>query len=225
MELEIESVGNLRSSLFHSIVLNQSLFVALLLFVMLFCSVRAIITKKPIESILYLIFLFMLAALLLLYLNAAFLSVIIFILYVGAISILFLFVVMMFDLRIINANAIEMPKSKVKYSVYGSYFSVTRFIFYVLLTEIHSFFAGFTHMQIINIPIKIFNAKNIYIFGEILYNQFGVYVIFIGFILLTAMLTCVILTLDSSYKGVAHIKRSYQPRLIKQSRIFLIKNI
>ena len=57
-----------------------------------------IISKNAITSVLYLICVFLLSALCFLLIGAEFLSVLLIIIYIGAISILFLFVIMMLNL-------------------------------------------------------------------------------------------------------------------------------
>jgi len=61
-----------------------------------------IISKNPVQSVFFLIVIFLLTTVLFILLGAEFLAIAVLIIYVGAISILFLFVVMMLNLRILE---------------------------------------------------------------------------------------------------------------------------
>ena len=79
-------------------------------------SLCIVISKNSITSVLYLICVFILSALCFLLLGAEFLSILIVIIYIGAISILFLFVIMMLNLRIV-----EVYNTLVSYFPIGSF--------------------------------------------------------------------------------------------------------
>lgn len=63
-----------------------------------------ILSKNPIHSILFLILVFLNIGFFLLMLHVEFLAFLIFIVYLGAIAVLFLFVVMMFNIHIVEAR-------------------------------------------------------------------------------------------------------------------------
>ena len=77
--------------------------------VMIFTSLMVLISKKPIHSLLYLIFSFFTLAGHYILLNAQFLAVVHIIVYAGAIMVLFLFTVMLLNLN----NVAEARKSRV----------------------------------------------------------------------------------------------------------------
>ena len=68
-------------------------------FVMLLSSLMVISTKNPVHSVLFLILAFLNAAGIFVILHAEFLAMILIIVYVGAVAVLFLFVVMMLDIK------------------------------------------------------------------------------------------------------------------------------
>ena len=76
---------------------------------MIFSSLMVLISKKPIHSLLYLIFSFFTLAGHYILLNAQFLAVVHIIVYAGAIMVLFLFTVMLLNLN----NVVEGRKSKI----------------------------------------------------------------------------------------------------------------
>ena len=73
-------------------------------------AVSVIISKNPIHSVLFLILVFVSTSGLLLLLQVEFLGMIFIVIYIGAISVLFLFVIMMLNIRII-----ELKENLIKY--------------------------------------------------------------------------------------------------------------
>jgi NADH-quinone oxidoreductase subunit J len=79
----------------------------------LLCSLFVIISTNPVQSVYFLILVFVFTSILFVILGADFLAVLILIVYVGAVAILFLFVVMMLNLRIFEL-----------YSTFNSYLPI-----------------------------------------------------------------------------------------------------
>lgn len=79
--------------------------VYLLLCLILIAAFCVIISKNIVQSVLYLILVFFLCSLLLIYLGADFIGLILLIVYIGAIAVLFLFVVMMLNIRILEITS------------------------------------------------------------------------------------------------------------------------
>lgn len=80
--------------------LNLFFYVFLIVFVL--AAFGVILSKNTMHSVLYLILVFFLSSLLLFVVGAEFLAIILLIVYVGAISILFVFVVMLLNLRVVE---------------------------------------------------------------------------------------------------------------------------
>ena len=74
----------------------------LLYFLITISSLLVILSKNTVQSVLYLILVFLLCSLLFIYLGADFIGLIILIVYIGAIAVLFLFVVMMLNIRLLE---------------------------------------------------------------------------------------------------------------------------
>jgi len=72
----------------------------------LFCSFMVIASKNPIHSILYLILVFCNVTFVLILLGVEFIAIIFLIVYVGAIAVLFLFVVMMLNIKILELDEV-----------------------------------------------------------------------------------------------------------------------
>lgn len=77
----------------------------LFLSLILIAAFSVIISKNVIQSVLYLIVVFFLCSLLMIYLGADFIGLIILIIYIGAIAVLFLFVVMMLNIRLLEITS------------------------------------------------------------------------------------------------------------------------
>lgn len=78
----------------------RTIFFYLFAAVLLFAAVRVITARNPVHAVLYLIFAFAQAAGIWLLLRAEFLAILLVMVYLGAVMVLFLFVVMMLDIRI-----------------------------------------------------------------------------------------------------------------------------
>ena len=66
----------------------------------LVCSLMLLLTNNRIHSILYLIFIYMSTSVLFMYMGAVLLGVFYFLVYIGAVAVLFLFSVMILDLKV-----------------------------------------------------------------------------------------------------------------------------
>ena len=84
-------------------------------FLATFSSVMVITVRNPVHAVLFLILTFISSAGLLFLLEVEFISLIFIVVYVGAIAVLFLFVVMMMDIKITEVN-----KNYLKYFPIGS---------------------------------------------------------------------------------------------------------
>jgi NADH-quinone oxidoreductase subunit J len=74
----------------------------LLIIFIIIAALSVILSKNIIQSVLYLILVFLLSSILFIYLGADFIGLIILIVYIGAISVLFLFIVMMLNIRLLE---------------------------------------------------------------------------------------------------------------------------
>jgi len=102
----------------------------------IFCGIAVIISRNPVQSVYFLILVFAFSSVLFLIFGAEFLAILVIIIYVGAISILFLFVVMMLNLRIMEL-----------YSTFYNYLPIGSFIglffilqFFYAITTDYGFF-------------------------------------------------------------------------------------
>ena len=151
-------------------------------------ALMVISAKNPVHSVLFLILSFVNAAGLFVLLGAEFLAMILLIVYVGAVAVLFLFVVMMLDI-----NFIKLREGFLQYLPFGALLGI------VLLVELGILFLteSFSQMSLVeysNNPAftEKENTKQI---GELLYTYYFYLFQISGIILLVAMIGSITLTL------------------------------
>src|SRR5580700_10382838 len=85
--------------------LLQALAFYVFAFVVMASAAMVVVSRNPVYSVLFLILAFFNAAALFLLIGAEFIAMILIIVYVGAVAVLFLFVVMMLDINIVELRA------------------------------------------------------------------------------------------------------------------------
>lgn len=156
--------------------------------VMLICSIMVLITKNPVHAVLYLISTFAFAAISVLMHEVEFIGLLFLIIYIGAIAILFLFVVMM-----LTVKAASPLNSVWLFLFIGVAFVSFCSIFYILKNFM------FTRPLIDNFmefPDFIDFNNMIHTFGQALFNYYLFLVLIGGLILLVAVIGAVVLTLE-----------------------------
>lgn len=144
--------------------------------------------KNPIHSVLFLIFSFFNAAGLFLLLGAELLAMILLIVYVGAVAVLFLFVVMMIN-----------TENKGRSSLSKSFTGIGLFLGIILGVELSIIVGGWHFLPqaltITSFEIHNTSFPNAQAIGHVLYTTYGILFQLSGAILLTAMIGAIILTL------------------------------
>ncbi len=156
--------------------------------VMLFSAGMVISSKNPVHSVLFLILAFFNAAGLFVLLGAEYIAMTLVIVYVGAVAVLFLFVVMM-----LNVNFSEMREGFLKYLPLGGAVAATIFVEFVLV-----FSRSLSGKQLIApahnaIPAST-DISNVKAIGAILYTDYIYPFQMAGIILLIAMIGAIVLT-------------------------------
>jgi NADH-quinone oxidoreductase subunit J len=172
-------------------------------------SLCIIFSKNPVHSVLYLILVFLNISFLFLKYSLEFLGIFLIIIYVGAISILFLFVIMMLKL-----------KQTVKISNLHSILIII--FFFVQLIIILPFTIIEDSSLLINWVMVLDNFTNITIFGNLLYTYYFIFIIIVGIILLLALISSVILTMPLT--TTKNTQKIYK-QLSRNSNIIFFKNI
>jgi NADH-quinone oxidoreductase subunit J len=163
-------------------------------------ALMVIFAQNPVHSILFLILTFCNASFILILIGAEFLGLIFIMVYVGAIAVLFLFVVMMLDIRR-RSHEKSLYRDIFLTVVVGFVFIFEMFImlensyalFDSVLTEIQHM--GYIHLYYI-LKFKILGG--IKILGLLLYTEYSYYFFISGLVLLVAMIGAIILTLNKN---------------------------
>lgn len=163
-------------------------------FLMLLSSIMVIGAKNPIHSVLFLILVFCNATGLLILLEVEFLAMIFLVVYVGAIAVLFLFVVMMLNIKII-----ELSENLFLYLPVGAFVAMIFLfeIFLVIDTDLMPVFTKTTGdlINYIDWTNKVTYTSNIAQLGNIMYTYYFYLFLVASMILLVAMIGAIMLTL------------------------------
>ena len=148
-----------------------------------------IASRNPVHSVLFLILAFVNAAGLFLLLGAEFLAMILVVVYVGAVAVLFLFVVMMLDV-----DFAELREGFLQYLPIGALIGVIFLIELVLVVGTWAIDPGLVRAPASAIP-PADQVANTAVLGRVLYTQYFFYFQAAGLVLLLAMIGAIVLTL------------------------------
>ncbi|MGR3755870.1 MAG: NADH-quinone oxidoreductase subunit J [Tranquillimonas sp.] len=148
-----------------------------------------VVARNPVHSVLWLILAFLSSAGLFVLLGAEFVAMLLIIVYVGAVAVLFLFVVMMLDVDFAELKA-EMAK----------YMPLALLIAVVILMELGIAFGVWTSAEIapemrMAAAESFGAAHNTEILGNLVYDDYILLFQLAGLILLVAMIGAIVLTL------------------------------
>ena len=156
-----------------------------------------IISRNPLHSVLFLVTSFLSASMLLFLFENEFLALFFSIIYLGAIAILFLFVVMMLDIkyRELQTSKLYFPVgvligSTVLIEVYGAFTKV--FSKYTNLS-------GQEHNAYLNWYDVLDALPDLYVFGQIFYTHYVLQILIAGLILYLAVIGVAFLTVKSAF--------------------------
>jgi NADH-quinone oxidoreductase subunit J len=154
-------------------------------------AVMVITSRNPVHSVLYLILAFVNAAGLFILLGAEFLAMILVIVYVGAVAVLFLFVVMMLD---VDFTALR--RGVLDYLPIGAVIGAVFFVELLAMVLLGSGAFGTGAGKAIAEPIPpAVDVTNTEALGLVLYTKYVYYFQAAGLVLLVAMIGAIVLTL------------------------------
>jgi len=159
--------------------------------ILILSAISVFLTQNPVYSVLFLVLTFLSSASICFFFGADFLGILFVIIYVGAIAVLFLFIVMMLDIKIERSNIQHI------------------FIFCVLLVLINFqlyFFItnSFVDKYFYNFPLEIFDMLSIeFYIGQVLYNYYVIGFLISGIVLLISMIGAIVLTLNFTNKNLS----------------------
>ena len=152
---------------------------------LIFTALKVITSSNPVLSAVNLVFSFFFSAVLWLLLGAEFLSIILILVYVGAVMVLFLFVVMMLDINIAKESAAYVKYLPVGIGVFIVFNILVIFFFVNTFENI-----DYNAVKNINV-ISESNTENL---GYVLFTEYIIEFEIAGLILLLGILSAIVLT-------------------------------
>jgi len=194
----------------------QALAFYLFSFILVAAAVMVIAARNPVHSVLFLILAFFNAAGLFVLCGAEFLAMVLVVVYVGAVAVLFLFVVMMLDI-----NLVQLREGFIRYLPVGAVVAL------ILLAELLVILGGWTMVPDAAQSVAAAapapeSLSNTHALGEILYTHYAYLFQMAGLVLLVAMIGAIVLT-HRSRDGVRRQKISDQIRRRAEETVELRK--
>ena len=169
-----------------------ALFFYLFAAVMVASALMVITSRNPVHSVLFLILAFLNGAGIFMLAGAEFLALILVVVYVGAVLVLFLFVVMMLDV-----DFGELRSGAIKYLPIGTLVGIVLLVELVLVLGAQTLAPEFTGAAVVPIPSAT-DVSNTEALGLVIYTRYAFYFQAAGLILLVAMIGAIMLTLRHS---------------------------
>ena len=184
--------------------------------VLLFAAFRVITARNPVYAALYLVLAFFQAAAIWILLKAEFLAIVLVLVYVGAVMVLFLFVVMMLDI-----NVDSMRKG------FWKHFPLAAVVAVVIALEMAAVLMGgfraTDEPQAVatlgQATVELSNTREL---GKVLYTEYVYPLEVAAAILLVAMIAAIALTLRQR-KDTKHVNASDQVRVKSKDRMTVVK--
>ena len=195
--------------------MNVEIIIFYIFSLLLLSSAIAVVTvNNPVKSAISLVFSFFCSAILWLLLNAEFLSIILILVYVGAVMVLFLFVVMMLDINISQAK-----------EGFVKYFSIGIFVFATIAGLLSYFFYNQFDNSSKNIitSIDLIGTDNTKNLGYLLYTEYLLAFEIAAIISLLGIISAITLTLRKSTTN-KYQNPSQQVNVSKNERLRIIKD-
>jgi len=185
--------------------------------IMLLAAFRVITARNPIHAVLFLVLTFFQAAMIWMLLKAEFLSITLVLVYVGAVMVLFLFVVMMMDINMENLR-----------HGFWKHFPFAAIVGVVIALEMSAVLMG--GFRVVEDPAgsvgaaapAAANVSNTKELGKLLYTQYLYPLEVAAAILLVAMIAAIALTLRAR-KDSKFISASDQVRVKARDRLTVVK--
>ena len=150
-------------------------------------ALMVISARNPVHSVLFLILAFFNAAALFVLLGAEFLAMILVVVYVGAVAVLFLFVVMMLDI-----DFVALRSGFMQYLPLGTVLGLVLFSEFLVAVGAWTFAEGAPAVRAVPLPERVSNTEAL---GRVLYTDYIFFFQTAGMVLLVAMIGAIVLTL------------------------------
>jgi len=155
-------------------------------------AVLVIVSRNPVHSVLYLILAFVNASGLFILMGAEFLGMMLIVVYVGAVAVLFLFVIMMLDV-----DFVELREGFLEYLPIGLVIGAIFLVELLLVAGGWVINPGAVKQITAAIPTNVSNTEAL---GLVLYTKYIHYFQIAGMVLLVAMIGAIVLTLRHKAK-------------------------
>lgn len=165
--------------------LVQTLLFYIFSFMVLGSALMVVSARNPVHSVLFLILAFFNAAGLFVLLGAEFVAMLLVIVYVGAVAVLFLFIVMMLDV-----NFVALRQGFLRYLPLGALTALVLFVELFLVLKAST--VSMPHIEALE-PLKT-KLTNTHALGLVLYTDYVLPFQVAGLILLVAMIGAIVLT-------------------------------
>lgn len=187
--------------------------IAIISSLLLACGTLVIGVQNPIHSILFLVLVFFNGSVILMMLRVEFFALIFLIVYVGAIVILFLFMVMMLKIKHVNVS-----QKLLDFFPYAS-FIIGIFLLELLAYNKYLGLSSFNNLFLTIFPLNwndtLFSLtggeSNIENIGKILYSTYLFPFLEAGFILFLAMVGAIVIALNSDISNTDIVKKQQDP--------------
>ena len=184
--------------------------------ILLFAAFRVITARNPVHAVLFLVLSFFQASMIWMLLKAEFLSITLVLVYVGAVMVLFLFVVMMLD--------VNMERLRVGF---WTHFPLAAVVGVVIALEMsYALMGGFTGTEQARVALDqgmgAMNVSNSQQLGTLIYTQYIYPLEVAAAILLVAIVAAIALTLRAR-KDTKHVDAGKQVRVRSRDRLTVLK--
>ena len=180
--------------------------------VLLFAAFRVVTARNPVHAVLYLMLAFSQASAVWLLLQAEFLAIVLVLVYLGAVMVLFLFVVMMLDL---NADSLRQG--------FWKHFPLAALVGVVIALEMaYVLMGGFRSVPVKPMAGDIEQLSNTKALGILLYTEYLYPVQIAAVILVVAMIAAIALTLRQR-KDTKFVDVSTQIHVKARDRLCVVK--
>lgn len=179
---------------------NTSILQIILCTCLLISAILVNLSANPVESVLFLVLTFVTSGILLMTLLSEFFGITVIIIYVGAIAVLFLFVIMMLNIKSFNKTQglnFFIENKIAKFSIFVSFLYLC---FLYMDTKTKNIFSN---IGVIYDNFQLDKLDNIEVLGQVLYNYYIECFLLAGLLLLVALLgsICLTLTYNTTKKG------------------------
>ena len=181
--------------------------------IMLFAAIRVVTARNPVHCALYLVLAFFTSAAIWLLLEAEFLAIVLVLVYVGAVMVLFLFVVMMLDINLAPLR-----------EGFARYLPVGILVAFLIAFQIAAV-VGAKHFGLEMVPAPARQSadySNTAELGSVLYTVYVYPFELAAVILLVAIIAAIALTMRRR-KGIKYQRPSSQVSVRREDRVRIVK--